>query len=484
MTEPCDLTAVELRRRIGAKEISPVDLLDSCIARIEAVDPALNAMVATCFDRARAEAKAAEKAVVAGAALGALHGLPIGIKDLSATQGLRTTYGSLLYEHNVPAADERVVAAVRSAGAIVLGKTNTPEFGAGANTKNRVYGATGNPFDPVLTPGGSSGGSAAALATGMVPLATGSDFGGSLRTPAGFCGVVGFRPTPGTVPNETRAVGLTPLSVQGPMGRTVTDAALLLSAMIDEDRRDPFARAVDPALTREPEVIELTGLKVAVSEDLGCAPIDDGIRAVFRARVENLRRLFASCEARDPELGPVHQVFEILRGVNFVAAHKERLEQHRELLGPNVIDNTERGLQYSLADVAWAHVEQTKIYRRFVALLEQVDVLICPACSVSPFPHEQLTVAAINGKKMDTYMRWLAIAYGITMTTHPVALLPCGVDAKGLPFGIQVVGRTRGDAELLRIAHSLERAMAVDPELARPLPELEKLKPSREARTP
>ncbi|MCH8999635.1 MAG: hypothetical protein IID48_15425 [Proteobacteria bacterium] len=476
MTELCDLGAVELRRMIGAKEISPVELLETCIARVEAVDGAVNAMVTRDFERARETAKAAERAVTAGDALGALHGLPIGIKDLNATAGLRTTKGSLLYKDHVPEADERMVAAVRAAGAIVLGKTNTPEFGAGANTRNRVFGATGNPFDPTLTPAGSSGGSAAALATGMVPLATGSDFGGSLRTPAGFCGVVGFRPTPGTVPDETRAVGLTPLSVQGPMGRSVADAALLLSAQVDDDPRDPFARAVDPALLRAPEVVDLSRLKVAVSEDLGCAPVDDGIRAVFRSRIEKLAPLFGSCEARDPELGSVHQVFEILRGVNFVAAHKARLEEHRDLLGPNIIDNTERGLKYSLADVAWANLEQTKIYRRFIAFMDQVDILICPACAVSPFPHEQLYVAEINGQAMDTYMRWLAITYGITMTTHPVALLPCGRDDRGLPFGIQVVGRYRGDAQLLRIAHSLERVMAADAELARPLPDLEKLK--------
>ncbi len=476
MTELCDLGAVELRRMIGAKEISPVELLDSCIARTEAVDPAVNAMVTRDFERARETAKAAEKAVMAGQALGALHGLPIGIKDLNATEGLRTTQGSLLYKDQVPAADERMVAAVRAAGAIVFGKTNTPEFGAGANTKNRVFGATGNPFDPELTPAGSSGGSAAALATGMVPLATGSDFGGSLRTPAGFCGVVGFRPSPGTVPNETRAVGLTPLSVQGPMGRSLADAALLLSAQVDDDRRDPFAQAVDPALKRAPATVDLSRLKVAVSEDLGCAPVDDGIRAVFRSRIEKLAPLFGSCEARDPELGPVHQVFEILRGVNFVAAHKARLAQHRDRLGPNIIDNTERGLKYSLADVAWANVEQTRTYRRFIAFMDEVDVLICPACAVSPFPHEQLYVAEINGQAMDTYMRWLAITYGITMTTHPVALLPCGRDGRGLPFGIQVVGRYRGDAQLLRIAHSLERVMAADEALARPLPDLEKLK--------
>ena len=475
MTELCDSSAVDLRRMIGAKEISPVELLDSCIARTEAVDGAVNAMVTRDFERARETAKAAEQAVTAGEALGALHGLPIGIKDLNATAGLRTTQGSLLYKDHVPEADERMVAGVRAAGAIVFGKTNTPEFGAGANTRNRVFGATGNPFDPTLTPAGSSGGSAAALATGMVPLATGSDFGGSLRTPAGFCGVVGFRPSPGTVPNETRAVGLTPLSVQGPMGRSVADAALLLSAQVDDDRRDPFARPVDPALKRAPGTVDLSRLRVAVSEDLGCAPVDGGIRAVFRSRIEKLAPLFGSCEARDPELGPVHRVFEILRGVNFVAAHKARLEKHRDLLGPNIIDNTERGLKYSLADVAWAHVEQTRIYRRFVAFMDEVDILICPACAVSPFPHEQLYVAEINGQAMDTYMRWLAITYGITMTTHPVALLPCGRDGRGLPFGIQVVGRYRGDAELLGVAHSLERVMAADEALARPLPDLEKL---------
>ncbi len=475
MSELCDLGAVELRRLIGIKEVSPVELLEACIGRTEAVNPALNALVATRFERARAEAEAAERAVMRGEALGPLHGLPVGIKDLSATAGLRTTYGSLLYEHNVPQADERVVAAIRAAGAVVFGKTNTPEFGAGANTRNRVFGATGNPFDPERTCGGSSGGSAVALATGMVPLATGSDFGGSLRTPAGFCGVVGFRPTPGTVPDETRPVGLTPLSVQGPMGRSVADAALLLSAMIDSDPRDPFACPAVPALARPPASVDPASLRVAVSEDLGCAPVDSQIRAVFRERVAGLAPLFASCERRDPELGPLHEVFEILRAVNFIAAHKERLDKHRDLLGPHVIENTERALKYSAADVAWAHVEQTRIYRRFLALMAEIDVLICPACAVSPFPHEQPYVAEINGQRMDTYVRWLAITYGITMTTHPVAVIPCGVDHKGLPFGIQVVGRMHGDAELLGVAHGLERAIAPRAALARPLPDIEKL---------
>ena len=475
MSDLCDLDAVELRRLIGLKKVSPVELLDSCVKRMEAVNPALNAFVATCIERARAEAQAAEDEVMEGDDLGPLHGLPIGIKDLNATEGLRTTHGSLLYENHVPDRDERVVAAVRGAGAVVLGKTNTPEFGAGANTKNRVYGATGNPFDPALTCAGSSGGSAVVLATDMVPLATGSDFGGSLRTPAGFCGVVGFRPSPGTVPYETRPVGLTPLSVQGPMGRTVADTALLLSAMVDEDPRDPFSRPLDPRLFMPVETIDLNSLRVGFSEDLGCAPVDNGIRTAFRDRMARLSGLFGMCEQRDPDLGPVHDVFEILRGVNFIAAHKDRVEKHRDKLGPNVIDNVERGLQYDAADVAWAHVEQTKLYHRFLDLFEDIDVLVCPACSVSPFPHDQFHVDTINGEKMDTYMRWLAISYGVTMTSHPVAVIPCGVDAHGLPFGIQVVGPVQGDRFVLEVAHSIERAVAGDAALARPLPDLGKL---------
>ena len=331
MTEFCDLEAVELRRLIGTKEISPVEVIASCEARIEAVNPAFNAVVALDLERARAEAKSAEKAVLDGEDLGPLHGLPIGIKDLTATAGLRTTFGSRIYEDNVPTADEQIVTDIRDAGGIVLGKTNTPEFGAGANTRNAVYGATGNPFNPELTCGGSSGGTAVALATGMMPLATGSDFGGSLRTPAGFCGVVGFRPTPGTVPDEQRLVALSPLPVDGPMGRTVADTALLMSAIVGEDPLDPLSGPLDLSLFDPPQTRDLSSLRVAMSEDLGCAPVDDGIRAVFRDRMSNIAPLFGACDWRDPDLGPVHEVFEVLRGVNFIAAHKERLEQHRDL---------------------------------------------------------------------------------------------------------------------------------------------------------
>src|SRR5215472_14245582 len=235
MAELCDLGAVELRQLIGRKAISPVELLESCLRRIEAVNPALNAVTATCIDRAKTEAKAAEAAVLRGDTLGLLHGLPIGIKDLNETAGLRTTWGSPLYADYVPEKDERMVAAVRKAGAIVVGKTNVPEFGAGANTNNPVYGPTGNPFDPKRICGGSSGGSAVALATSMLPLCTGSDTGGSLRIPAAFCGIVGYRPSVGLIASERRPVGWTPITTQGPMGRSLADTALLLSAQISDD---------------------------------------------------------------------------------------------------------------------------------------------------------------------------------------------------------------------------------------------------------
>jgi amidase len=242
--EPCDLSAVEARRLIGTKSLSATELLDSCIARIEAVDPAVNAMVARDFERARAAGGRADEAVAAGEDLPPLHGLPIGIKDLEMTEGLRTTFGSPLFAHNIPVKDERIVASIRRAGGIVVGKTNVPEYGAGANTRNVVYGATGNPFDPTKSCAGSSGGSAVALATGMVPLCTGSDTGGSLRNPAAFCGIVGFRPTPGMVPSDVRGLGWSGLPVLGPMARTVADTSLLLSVIADDDASDPLATTV------------------------------------------------------------------------------------------------------------------------------------------------------------------------------------------------------------------------------------------------
>lgn len=475
MTEPCDLYAIEARRLISAKALSPVELLKSCITRIEKTNPAVNAMVAMDVDAALEAARHAEQSVMHGEPLGELHGLPLGIKDLQATAGLRSTYGSLLFENHVPEEDEDTVANLRDEGAIILGKTNTPEFGAGANTKNRVYGATGNPFDPELTCGGSSGGSAVALSLGQVPLATGSDYGGSLRTPAAFCGVVGIRPSPGVVPGPDKAVLINPYSVNGPMGRTVEDAHLLLKAQIDLDKRDPFS---SDDVMRIPEVLsgfDLAGLNVAYSEDLGCCPVDNDIRKIFQARVQTFSHIFATATEAAPELGSCHDVFEITRGINFATSHMERLEKHRDKLGPNVIDNTERGLKFTAKDVAWANGEQANLYRTYVDFFDDFDVLICPAATVSPFPHEQLSVTEINGEAMPTYMRWLSIAYALTVALPVVVCLPCGVDHRGLPFGIQIAGPNGSDSMIIEIAHALEKVLADNAETRRAVPDWTKL---------
>ena len=457
---------------IGAKQLSPMELLDSCLKRIHATNGTYNAIVAMDERAARKAAKAAEQAVMRGEDLGLLHGLPVGVKDLQDTKGLKTTYGSLIYKDHVPEADNSAVAAVRGEGGVILAKTNTPEFGAGANTTNRVYGPTGNPFNPELTCGGSSGGSGVALALGQLPLATGSDYGGSLRTPAGFCGVVGFRPSPGIVPGEARAASLIPFPVSGPMGRTVADAHLLLKAQMGMDKADPFSSGDYMLIPEHLTGIDLAGIRVAFTPDLGCAPIDSGIAETFRARTRLFRSAFAEASEAAPDFGRVHEVFEILRGVYFVAAHRERLEKHRDLLGPNVIDNTERGLKYSLGDVAWANVEQTRIYQNFLGFFDEFDVLICPAASVSPFPHAQRYVDTINGAKMPTYMRWLAITYALTMALPCAVALPCGVDHKGMPFGIQVVGPNGSDAFVLEVAHALEAVLAANKETARPIPKV------------
>jgi amidase len=474
MTEPCDLSALELRQLIGARQISPVELLASCRARTLRINGAVNAFVATCWERAEAEARAAEQAVMRGETLGALHGLPIGIKDLALTEDLRTTFGSPQFAAFVPEADERQVAAVRRAGAIVVGKTNTPEFGAGANTVNPVYGATGNPFDQDKTCAGSSGGSAVALATGMVPLATGSDMGGSLRNPAAYCGVVGFRPSPGAVPHELRLVGWSPLGVQGPMGRTVADTTLLFEAMAAFDPRDPLSFPLDTIGGLEP--IDLSSLCVAISVDLGFAPVDHGIRQVFRDAMERIRSVFARADDRDPPLdASANEAFEVTRAVNFLAAHAETWRSRPEMLGPNVKANVEHGLGMSLEDVGKAMQAHTLLYRRFLEFMTDYDALICPAMAVPPFPHAQLYVEQINGQPMRTYFHWLALAYGLTLIAHPVACIPCGRDHTGMPFGIQVCGRRLGDRRTLAIAAALERFLQDIPELARPVPDLDAL---------
>ncbi|WP_420562934.1 amidase [Thalassobaculum sp.] len=472
MTEPCDLSAVEARRLIGARQLSPVELLASCRARIEAVNPTLNAVPTTCWDRAEGEAKAAEDAVMRGDDLPTLHGLPMGVKETMVSGGVRTTFGSPIFADNVPAKDERLVAVARQAGAVAIGKTNVPEFGLGANSTNPVFGSTGNPFDPKRVCGGSSGGSAVALATGMVPVALGSDTGGSLRTPAAYCGVVGYRPTPGLVPMSNRASGWSCISVQGPMGRDVADMAMLLSVLAGSDPVDPLAWPVDPASFLDLPKVDLSSLRVAVSEDLGFAPVDDQIRETFRAAIKDLQGAFGEVVEVDPPLQNSDEVFAILRSLQFLDRFRPHYETKRDLLGPNAIENYEEALGYSFADAAWAQNEQTAMYRRHLAFMQDYDILLSPMAAVPPFPVEQLYPTHINGEKLRSYFHWLGLSYGITNVSHPAITLPCGLDPTGAPFGLQVAGKRYGDHRLLGISASLEAYMATIPARSRPVPDI------------
>ncbi|SEK13934.1 Asp-tRNAAsn/Glu-tRNAGln amidotransferase A subunit [Paraburkholderia diazotrophica] len=460
---------------IGRREISPVELMDACIERIETVNPAVNAIAATCFAEAREEARQAERAVLKGERLGLLHGLPLGVKDLEDTAGLLTTYGSPIYRSHVPDKDGLIVERLRASGAILAAKTNVPEMGAGANTRNPVWGATGNPFNPELNAGGSSGGSAAALACDMLPVCTGSDTGGSLRIPASKCGVVGFRPTPGLVPNSRRPLGWTPISVVGPMGRTVADTALQLAATSGLSAVDPLSYEVDPLGFASLDEFDLSTLRVGWTEDFGVCDVDETIRQTFRSRIAAISGLVHSCQEVSFVLGDAHRCFDVIRAEGFVAGLHDAYSRNPEDLGANARVNYELGAQMSLADCAWAHAEQTRLMRRFQATFSDCDVILAPTTPVSPFPWRQAYAMTISGRQQENYYRWLALTYVVTLTTNPAISMPCGVDEFGMPFGIQVVGPFRNDRRLLTIALAFERAFEQRPSLRRPKPDLSRL---------
>ena len=478
MTEPADLDAVEARRLIGAAELSPVELLESCIERVERVDPAVNAMITRAFDRARTEARAAEAAVSAGEPLGPLHGLPVAIKDIQATEGIRTTYGSADFEHNIPTEDDGIVERVRAAGGIVIGKTNVPERSIGANTVNRLFGATGNPFDVDLTCGGSSGGSAVAVATGMAPLATGSDHGGSLRIPACYSGVVGIRATPGVVPNEQRTITQTNYSVQGPIGRTVADAALLLSAIAERTprtRQDPMAFPLDAASFRDRPAADLGSLRVAITPDLGGVLVSDSIRRTFTQRMTHLKPHLSRMDPHPIDLTEAPDVDWHLRQDVFVTQYSDEAADWDEGFNPNVRATYDSALQTPMEAISRARRTQMRLFRQFAAIFEDYDVVICPGVSVPPFPWTQLNPETVDGLPVENYMAWLALTASITVVGHPVVALPCGLDEQGTPFGVQVIGRAFEELDLLASSMALEAAFAADPLLARPQPDLEAL---------
>ncbi len=469
------LSAVELRRRIASKEISPVELLDQAIGRIAEINPAVNAIIGCDVPQARRQAQFAENAVRRGETLGLLHGLPTGIKDLHETKGLLTTYGSPLFAENVPAQDCAMTALVRAEGAVILAKTNVPEFGAGANSRNPVWGATGNPFNPTLNPGGSSGGSAVALATDMLPICTGSDTGGSLRIPAAMCGVVGFRPSPGLVPMDTRPHGWTAISVLGPMGRDVPDTRLLFAAQTGMDDREPLGFPISRADILASRPADLGSLRVAWTEDFGQCPVGEEIRSAMREKMAAMAHLFQRCDRLDVDMGEADRCFDVVRAQGFVARYQKDYETNPDVLGPNIRANYEIGAKMTLADSAWAASEQTRIFRRFQQIYRDYDLVLSPTVPVTPFPWTQLYLAELNGVPLRNYYHWLALTYFITICTNPSISLPCGTDPMGMPFGMQITGRFRGDIALLNAAEALEAAWSRLPGLARPRPDLARL---------
>jgi amidase len=451
-----------------------VELLDSCLQRVASVNRQVNGVVAIDETRARGEAREAEQAVMRGDPLPALHGLPIGIKDLVDTQGLRTTYGSKVYEHNVPERDESLVAALRAHGGIVCMKTNTPEWGAGGNTFNPVYGVSGNPFAPQLTCGGSSGGSAIALATGMVPLALGSDNAGSLRIPAALCGVVGMRASAGMVPSEMRRVALSHLHVDGPMARSARDTLLMLQCLATRNSKDALAGVPDPELAAPGAPVDLSTLRVSYSTDLGgFASVDPVIRETFADRVARLCPVFRSCVEGTPNFADADRVYEVLRAVAYVGTWGPRFREAPAKWGRLVRENLEQAWRFSIDDVGAAHADYTRIYQDAQAFFDRCDLLVLPTVAVSAWPKHAIYPSEIDGRSVQSYFDWVRITYAITLINHPCISIPCGRDGHGIPFGLQLVAPRGRDAWLMNVAIALEDVFARDAVTQRPVPDVE-----------
>ncbi|MCW2636121.1 MAG: Amidase, Asp-tRNAAsn/Glu-tRNAGln amidotransferase subunit [Blastococcus sp.] len=455
----CFRPATQLAAMVRSREISARELLEAHLARIDRLNPGINAIVTLDAEGARAAADAADAALAAGGSVGPLHGLPVAHKDTHATGGMRTTWGSPLHADTVPLRDELVVARLKAAGAIRVGKTNVPEFAAGSHTYNALFGATHNPYRHGLSAGGSSGGAAAALAAGLVPLAEGSDMGGSLRNPAGFCNVVGLRPTPGRVPTWPAGMGWSQLSVQGPMGRTVGDVALQLSALAGPDRRVPISLADDPAAFAAPLPERLDGLRVAWAPDLGGrVTVDPAIISVLASSVAVFESLGASIEEDCPDLAGADDVFGTLRAWLFEASYGELSRRHPEKVKESIRWNAEMGAKLTGPDLARAEQVHTKLYERMAAFFERFDVLLAPTTQVLPFPVELEYPTQIAGVEQENYLEWMRSCTLISATGSPALSVPGGFTPDGLPVGLQIIGAPREDRRVLEVGHAFEQA--------------------------
>jgi amidase len=453
----CSLTATELGAMIRARELSAAEVMEACLDRIERVNPKVNAIVTFTPERALEAARAADDALARGLAAGPLHGLPVTHKDLALTRGVRTTFGSPIFERFVPEQDALIVERLKGAGAISVGKTNTPEFGAGSQTFNEVFGETLNPYDTTKTCGGSSGGAAVALACGMLPIADGSDMGGSLRNPASFCNVVGFRPSPGRVPTWPD-VAPSPLSVEGPMARTVQDAALMLSAIAGPDGRSPISQEEPGSAFARTLERDFGGTRIAWSRDLGGLPVDPRVTAVLDGQRHVFEDLGCVVEEAEPDFAGADEVFKVLRAWRFELAYGELLEEHRHEMKDTVAWNIEEGRRLSGPQVGRAERLRAELYHRVRVFMETYEFLVLPVAQVPPFDVKERYVTQINGEEMGTYIDWMRSCYYVTVTGLPAISVPCGFTPEGLPVGVQIVGRHRDDFGVLQLAHAFEGA--------------------------
>ncbi len=474
MDELIRKSAREVVALLKSGAVSPLELIDAAAARIEATDSAVNALPTLCLDRARDRAKAIMQQPAEDEP-GQLYGLPLPIKDLNEVEGVRTTFGSPIYADHVSPHSDYAVEHLESRGGVVIGKSNTPEFGAGSQTFNEVFGPTRNPWNTALTPGGSSGGAAAALAAGQAWLASGSDLGGSLRNPASFCSVVGLRPSPGRVAHGPGPLPFQSLAVDGPMGRSVGDVALMLDAMAGRDRRDPLSMT-EPATPFVASVdAPKSPVRVAFSPDLGITPVTPEVADICRQAAVKFQELGAVVEEACPDFSEAAECFHLLRAALFVGTKGDLLPDHRDALKPEVIWNIEAGLALTAEDVIRGERQRAVIFQRSVAFFEKYDLLLCPAAVVPPFDCEIRWPNRVNGVALPNYTDWLLICGAITLTSCPAISVPCGITADGRPVGLQMVGRHHGEAALLSAAAAFEATtglanqVPIDPKPAKPV---------------
>ena len=453
----CFTPAHKLRAAIRGKEISPVEIVKAILARLEKINPQVNAFCTVVPELALRAAQKAEEEITHGQEIRPLHGIPVSIKDLTITAGIRTTFGSKIYENYIPEEDALIVKRLKEAGAIILGKTNTPEFGAGANTYNAVFGATRNPWKLTHTCGGSSGGSAVALACGLGPLATGSDLGGSLRIPASFCGVVGLRTSPGLIPVYPRLLGWDTMTVEGPMARTVKDTALMLSVMAGRDDLAPISLPADgKAFLEAVENPEIKGWQIAWSPDLRLIPVDKEIKNIAETAVNRFAELGGVVTLDQPDYSGLREVIQVTRAWRMAALYGEALKKWRNEMNPNLVANIEQGLKLSAEEIGRAEKNRTLIYQRVHRFFEKYDLLITPTVAIPPFPVEIPYPKEINGQPMADYTDWFILTYAISITGHPAISIPCGFTASGFPVGLQIIGRRLAEGSVLKAAAAFE----------------------------